>query len=90
MVGSNDQEQRDLLTSEIRLMLEKAEVFEEELERISKKEKEELKNANRRDQTTERELAKIYEYKKKLIKLLSKLKNREVAMKEVLSPLFSS
>lgn len=90
MVGSNDQEQRDLLTSEIRLMLEKAEIFEEELERISKKEKEELKNANRRDQTTERELAKIYEYKKKLIKLLSKLKNREVAMKEVLLPLFSS
>lgn len=39
VVGSNDQEQRDMLTSEIRLMLEKAEVFEEELERISKKEK---------------------------------------------------
>lgn len=40
------------MTSEIRLMLEKAEVFEEELERINKKEKEELKNTNRRDQTT--------------------------------------
>lgn len=61
-------------------MLQKAEVFEEELEKIGKKEKEELKS-NKRDEATERELAKIYEYKKKLIRLLNKLKNREVAMK---------
>jgi hypothetical protein len=65
-------------------------VFEEELEKINKKEKEELRSTNRRDQSTDRELAKIYEYKKKLIKLLSKLKNREIAMKEVTICLFSS
>jgi vacuolar-type H+-ATPase catalytic subunit A/Vma1 len=29
VVGANDQEQRDMLTSEIRMMLEKAEIFEE-------------------------------------------------------------
>jgi thiamine pyrophosphate-dependent acetolactate synthase large subunit-like protein len=83
VVGQNDQEQRDMLMSEIRLMLEKAEAFEDELEKITRKEKEELRGSSRRDQATERELARIYEYKKKLIKLLSKLKNREIAMKDV-------
>jgi len=42
-----------------------------------------------RNNVTEAELAKIYEYKKKLIAILNKLKNRETSMSEVAIHLFS-
>ena len=48
-----------------------------------------MKGNTKRDAATERELNRIYEYKKRLIKLLNKLKNREIAMKDVSPRRFS-